>query len=120
MSRLIDAGLVEPDAVEQGLGPQRTLMRVTPAGRDELDRWLGQPVEHVRQLRTELMSKLVLLDRAGTDPGPLVRAQRLTLEPIVAALTEQKGKVADFDRTIIAWRYESAQAAMRFLDDLLE
>jgi hypothetical protein len=36
----------------------------------------------------------------------------------VDALTEQKAEARNFDRTIIAWRYQVAQAAIRFLDDV--
>jgi PadR family transcriptional regulator AphA len=118
IGRLVDLRLVEPQAVEQGGGPQRTVVRSTPAGIVELQSWLARPVEHVRDLRTELMAKLALLDRAGADPAPLVAAQRMALLPIVAALTEQKGRAQGFDRTILTWRYHAARAAIRFLDDL--
>jgi PadR family transcriptional regulator AphA len=118
LSRLIDLGLVKPQGVEQGIGPQRTVMGITRAGRREVDSWLARPVEHVRDLRTELLVKLALIDRIGADSTPLVEAQRLVLQPIVAALTVQKSRGRGFDRTIIAWRYQSARAAIRFLDDL--
>jgi PadR family transcriptional regulator AphA len=119
ISRLVDAGLVEPRGVEHGSGgPQRTVVGVTARGRRELRSWLRQPVGHVRDLRTELLAKLALLERLGSDPGPLLAAQRRVLTPIVDALTEQKGQARNFDRTIIAWRYQVAQAAIRFLDDV--
>ena len=65
-------------------GPRRTLLEVTPAGRERLERWLSTPVEHVRDARSDLMLKLLFLDRAGSRPGaparrparPLRRARR--------------------------------------------
>ncbi len=119
MSRLMDAGLVQPQRVEPGQGgPQRTVVRVTARGRRVLQRWLNEPVEHIRDLRTELLAKLALMARAGSDPGRLLVAQRQVLQPIVAALAEQKQSAQDFERTILAWRYQVAQAAIRFLDEL--
>jgi PadR family transcriptional regulator AphA len=119
IGRLVEAGLVQPRGVEHGQGgPQRTVLRITPRGRRVLRAWLSQPVEHVRDLRTEFLAKLALLERIGADPGPLLDAQRQVLEPIVVALAEQKERARDFDRSILAWRYEAARAAVRFLDDL--
>jgi PadR family transcriptional regulator AphA len=119
VGRLVDAGLVEPVAIEPGEGgPQRTVMRVTPAGRGVLRSWLRRPVGHVRDLRTALLAKLVLLDRSGSDPAPLLGAQRTQLVPIVAALASQTEQARDFDKTVIAWRYHIARAALDFLDDI--
>jgi len=105
-------------AERSDVGPQRTLVTATPAGRELLGAWLWQPVEHLRDFRSLLMLKLVLLDRARREPADLVAAQRERLEPIVAALTEQARASAGFDRTLATWRLESARAAVRFLDGL--
>jgi PadR family transcriptional regulator AphA len=119
ISRLVEAGLVQPRGVERGQGgPQRTVLRITPRGRRVLRAWLSQPVEHVRDLRTEFLAKLALLERVGADRGPLLADQRRVVAPIVAALAEQQQTVRNFDRTVLAWRYQAAQAAIRFLDDL--
>jgi PadR family transcriptional regulator AphA len=119
LGRLMDAGLVQPQRVEHGAGgPQRTVVRVTARGRRALRQWLNEPVSHIRDLRTELLAKLALLARAGSDPGPLLAAQRRALEPIVAALAQQRQSAAGFETIILLWRYEVAQAAVRFLDDL--
>jgi DNA-binding PadR family transcriptional regulator len=50
-------------------GPARSLVEATGAGRDAARAWLGRPVAHARDLRSELLLKLALLDRAGGDPG---------------------------------------------------
>lgn len=119
IGRLVEAGLVEPVGVEQGAGgPQRTVMRATTQGRRVLRSWLRRPVRHVRDLRTTLLSKLVLLDRTGADRRPLLGAQRKVLVPIVDALASQYAQAEDFDQTLVAWRYHGAEAALRFLDDL--
>jgi hypothetical protein len=46
------------------------------------------PVLHVRDVRSQLLMKLAVLDRRGADPSALLTRQRDLLEPIVAALAE--------------------------------
>jgi len=118
LERLLDADLVQVDAVQPSpAGPQRTRYRITPEGREALDTWLAMPVAHIRDIRTELLVKLVLLERSGRDIGPLVREQRETLSPIVAALREGDPGTGP-DRVVRSWRRQSSQAALRFLDEL--
>jgi len=62
--------------------------------------------------------KLALLDRAGADPLPLIRAQREHLAPVADALHERLGSVSGFDRTLALWRFETVSATVRFLDAL--
>jgi len=97
-------GLIVPEGTEPGLGPQRTVYSATAAGREAADRWLHAPVEHVRDIRSELLLKLALLDRAGENPADLLRAQRAVLEPIVEAIESRRARSAGFDATLLAWR----------------
>lgn len=119
LSRLEPAGLIAPVSVESGPGPQRTVYSLTDAGRAAVDEWLQQPVEHVRQLRSHLLTKLALMDRRGMDPGGLLRGQRAVLEPMVAALLTERDEREGFDSVLVAWRQVSAGAALRFVTDLL-
>jgi DNA-binding PadR family transcriptional regulator len=110
-------GLVEPLRSEPGAGPHRTILRLTDDGRRRLDEWLARPVEHIRDLRSELLLKLVVCDLNGVDPCPLLRAQRDAFEPVFAALVEGHGPPAA--DPVRVWREESARAAARFLDRML-
>jgi DNA-binding PadR family transcriptional regulator len=118
IGRLLDAGLITPDAVEPGRGPQRTLYTVTPQGREAAADWLDTPVEHVRDVRSHLLLKLALLDRAGRDPAGLLSRQKATLEPIVQAINAERPQRKGFDATLLAWRRATAVATMSFLDDV--
>jgi len=120
IGRLLDAGLVSPEGTEPGLGPQRTVYTATPAGRRAAQRWLHTPVEHVRDIRSHLLLKLALLDRAGDDPANLLRGQRAILEPIAAAIEAQRAQSGGFDATLLAWRRATATAALDFLDTITE
>src|ERR1700685_1311905 len=48
--RLLEARLARPGGTEPGLGPQRTVYAATDDGRAAAQRWLHEPVEHVRDL----------------------------------------------------------------------
>jgi DNA-binding PadR family transcriptional regulator len=100
-------------------GPVRSLVETTPEGRQVAADWLATPVAHIRDVRSELMVKLALLDRAGADPKPLLLAQRDRLTPIATALEDKLAQANGFDRTLILWRYETVSAALRFLDECL-
>jgi DNA-binding PadR family transcriptional regulator len=119
IGRLLDAGLIAPAAVEAGRGPRRTLYTATPAGRQVAAQWLDTPVEHVRDVRSHLLLKLALLDRAGRDPTGLLRRQKLVLEPIAEAVRTERPPRKGFDATLLAWRRATAAATMNFLDDIL-
>lgn len=118
IGRLLDAGLIAPEGTEPGLGPQRTVYTVTADGRAAAARWLFAPVEHVREIRSELLLKLALLDRAGENPAPLLRAQRAVLEPLVDAIESRHARSDGFDATLLAWRRATAVAALDFLDTI--
>jgi PadR family transcriptional regulator AphA len=115
---LIDAGLIERAGIEPGArGSPRTLLRLTDAGRDTVERWIGEPVDHVRDLRADLLLKLVFAQRSGLDPEPLLRAQRTILVGAVDALdakldaTEEPGAT-----TVRRFRLETARAGLRFVE----
>jgi DNA-binding PadR family transcriptional regulator len=118
LGRLVEAGLVTPESVEPGLGPQRTIYAVTEQGRREAENWLGTPVEHVRDIRSHLLIKLALLYRAGWDPADLLKRQRAVLDPIAQAIESQRAELDGFDAVLLAWRRATAAAALGFLDDI--
>lgn len=119
LGRLEPAGLIEPMSVEAGAGPQRTIYALTDIGREAVDEWLRQPSERVRQLRSELLMKLALLDRRGLGTRGLLHDQRAVLEPIVAGMASARESQDGFDAVLLSWRYTSASAALQFVDDLL-
>jgi DNA-binding PadR family transcriptional regulator len=117
---LEERGLIEPTGSERGVrGPNRTVFRATVAGRAALAEWLDVPVEHVRDVRSLLLLKLVLIDRAGLDRTGLLLAQRELVVPAIATLesrlTESEGSEAIFVR----FRLESTRAVLHFIEGLL-
>ena len=64
---LVDKGLITRTGQAAGRGRDRVILAATPAGRRLARKWLDTPVEHLRDVRTELLVKLLLRERAGLD-----------------------------------------------------
>lgn len=122
LDQLSDRGLVRAIAEEPGIaGGTRTVLAATRTGRAELRRWLGAPVEHLRDLRSELLLKLVIADRCGIDVTAMLHRQRAVVAQLAAAVSAAPD--ASDDRVAVdvvtLWRRETSDAALRFLDRLL-
>ena len=116
LQRLELLGLIRTVGKERtSQGPARSLLAATPAGRAAAQAWLSTPVEHPRDVRSELMMKLALLDRTGSDSRALVRAQLARLLPVAAALDDRLRATTGFEHTLVLWRHGAMTATMRFL-----
>ena len=116
IKKLLDQGLLRERGTESSAkGPVRTVVGMTPAGRAALRRWLQEPVDHVRDVRSLLLLKLALLDRSGGDPRPLVDAQRTRLAAQLEALAGARDAAEGFDRVMLEWRIASSRATLEFL-----
>jgi DNA-binding PadR family transcriptional regulator len=118
LNRLRELGLISVQAVSSGdRGPNRSILAITPAGLRRLQEWRYEPVRHVRDMRSLLLLKLALLDRAALDPAPLVDAQLALLSPQIQGLKDLRDEAVGFERVLAAWRAESSEAVVRFLGD---
>lgn len=99
-------------------GGNRTILAATRLGRFQLRKWLTTPVTHLRDLRSELLLKLVLAEQCGIDITPMLERQRAQIEDIATALAEQRDEAESTD-VVAMWRTESSQAALRFLDRII-
>ncbi|MGH9136475.1 MAG: TOBE domain-containing protein [Acidimicrobiales bacterium] len=114
IEQLVDRRLLARRGTAQGRGRQRSLLRATAAGRRVAAAWLDQPVEHLRDVRTELLVKLRLRERAGLANESLLRGQLAHFATTIDSLTDP------VDGDLVArWRRESARAVRRFLDSEL-
>ena len=99
-------------------GPQRTVIEVTAQGREKVHAWLEEPVEHVRDARSQLLLKLLFLDRRGMAPDTLLGAQRDRFREQERQLRGALDASEGFTRTLALWRVENTAAAVRFVDAL--
>jgi DNA-binding PadR family transcriptional regulator len=119
LDQLAQRDLVVAVGEERGIaGGNRTILALTRRGRSTLRRWLKTPVPHFRDVRGELLLKLVLCDMANVDPFPLLVAQRAVFAPMVDTLASARRTKAGSD-PVALWRYESSRAALRFVDRLI-
>ena len=113
---LVARRLLKRSAHQAGPGRDRVVLAATRSGRQQSQRWLNEPIEHLRDVRTELLVKLALLERAGADSRPLLLAQRTRFAPLFDRLTSS----APDDDVVDVWRAESARAIRRFLERALD
>ena len=119
LQRLETLGLIRTIGEQRtSQGPVRSLYQATPAGEAAARAWLSTPVEHPRDVRSELMVKLALLDRSGIDSRDLLQAQLATLLPVAAALDDRLRATTGFEHTLVLWRHEAMAATVRFLEAL--
>jgi PadR family transcriptional regulator AphA len=114
-------GLIERAESERGArGPNRTLFHATGTGREALARWLSEPVDHVREVRSLFVLKLVLIDRAGLDSRPLLEAQRAITIPAITTLERRLRGSAGAEEVFLRFRLETTRSVIHFIDGLLE
>ena len=121
LDQLAERGLVRSVGEEPGIaGGNRTVLAATRAGRADLRSWLATPVPHLRDLRSELLLKLVVAQRCGLDVGKMLERQRAIVADLAAAVAVATDDTTD-DTTdvVVLWRRETCSAALRFLDQLL-
>lgn len=120
IDHLRDAGLIEPARTETGAqGPHRTVYRVTRSGAARLGHWLDQPVTHPRDVRTELLVKLVLRARRGKPLAPLAGAQLDRFASATRGLARRARDAQGADRIVARWRVESLGAIRRTLEAIV-
>ena len=134
LKKLDRAGWIEaePEAESSGSRPPRRLYRLTGAGRAQLDRWLGEPVTHTREIRLEFLVKLYFVRLLQPDRvSALIAEQRETLRRIAATMAAQQtaldsaapeGAASDraFTHLVLELRRRQTQAAIAWLDTVLE
>lgn len=120
IDRLSERGWIAPRAEEAGdRGPTRTIMAATRSGRARFRSWLRTPVPHLRDLRSELLLKLVFAERLGVDVSAMLAEQRRVVDTLAEALTTAVDDRAGHEPDIVTrWRVESAAAAQRFLAEM--
>jgi PadR family transcriptional regulator AphA len=94
-------------------GPNRTILAATRIGRARFRTWLQTPVPHLRDLRSELLLKLVFADLHEVDLREMLDRQREIVRQHASNLTTAGGDQTD---VVALWRSEASNAAERFLD----
>lgn len=123
--RAIDAlgeeGFVRSVGTAPGVGgPRRTLIKVTPSGARAVAQWIERPIEHVRDARSHLLMKLLLITRRGGSTGTFARRQQRTIAAMKSGLERQLPGAQGFDVVLVKWRLYSIEALDRFLEEIAD
>ncbi len=117
LEQLTIRGYIQPVGEEPGIaGGNRTILAATRIGRARLRTWLATPVDHLRDLRSELLLKLIIADICQIDVSAMLEAQRAHIIDLATAILSQIDQ--DPGDVVALWRSESSNAALRFLDRL--
>jgi DNA-binding PadR family transcriptional regulator len=122
LDQLTLRGFVQPVGEEPGIaGGNRTILAATRTGRARLRSWLGTPVPHLRDLRSELLLKLVIAERCDIDVRSMLVAQRDRIQEMADGFAARADASAPVDAidVVALWRDEASHASLRFLDRLL-
>lgn len=100
--------------------PARSVYTLTDAGRDELDAWMTEPVEHTREIRLAFLVKLFLARQ--TDPArasALIDEQIATLQRVEEnhRTTDRTGTFSDHVRELRLAQTRTAIEWLRSLQD---
>lgn len=118
LDQLTSRGYVHAVGEEPGIaGGNRTILAATRSGRAQLRKWLNTPVAHLRDLRSELLLKLIMAELCDIDVTRMIDEQYEHIGQLARALGGQIDDDTSVD-VVALWRREQSQAAMRFLDQL--
>lgn len=117
LDQLAQRDYLRPVGEEPGLaGGNRTILAATRTGRAQLRKWLATPVGHLRDLRSELLLKLIISDLCDVDITSMLERQHTKIETLTESIVAQVE--AEPSDVVALWRSESSAAALRFLDRL--
>jgi len=106
-------GLVKRAQPKDGGGADKVIISPTAKGKSHAKAWLEQPVTHLRDVRTELVVKMMLRERAGLPAQKFLVAQQATFAPLLRAIESSPAETP-----VDMWRRESASAVKRYLTRL--
>lgn len=118
LKKLERRGWVSAELKPQEARPARKVFSLTNEGREELHRWLAEPVDKTRDIRLEFLLKLYLA--LQTEPelvDGLIREQRAVCDQFVASLEEQIAAEEDgFRLLVLEMRLAQNRALVRWLE----
>jgi PadR family transcriptional regulator AphA len=119
LDQLCACGYVHAIGEERGIaGGNRTILAATRRGRAALRTWLRTPVAHLRDLRSELLLKLVLAEQCGIDVTDMLASQRERIASVSAAQQAHVAAAGAPPDVVALWRNEASEGALRFIDKL--
>jgi DNA-binding PadR family transcriptional regulator len=118
LKKLERRGWVGSELEPQEARPARKVFALTARGREELQRWLSEPVDKTRDIRLEFLLKLYLAYQ--TEPERvklLVREQQALCEQFIESLEAQIGEEEEeFRLLVLEMRLAQNRALAQWLE----
>ena len=110
---LVEDALVKRATPKDGGGGDKVIISPTATGKRAAMQWLDSPVAHLRDVRTELVLKVMLRDRMNLPLSPFLALQHEVFDPLIASINKDASA-----SPVNLWRRESANAVKRYLTRL--
>jgi len=110
---LVEDGLVKRATPKDGGGADKVVISPTAAGKRTAMKWLDSPVTHLRDVRTELVLKVMLREKMKLPLASFLTAQHEIFDPLIASINKDASA-----SPVNLWRKESANAVKRYLSRL--
>lgn len=110
---LVEDGLVKRATPKDGGGGDKVIISPTAAGKRMTIKWLETPVTHLRDVRTELVLKVMLREKLGLPLAAFLASQHEVFDSLITAINKDAS-----DSPVNLWRKESANAVKRYLSRL--
>lgn len=107
---LVEDGLVKRATPKDGGGGDKVIISSTAAGKRLAMQWLDSPVTHLRDVRTELVLKVMLREKLGLPLASFLESQHKIFDPLIAVINKDAS-----GSPVNLWRKESANAVKRYL-----
>lgn len=129
LKALAERGLVASDLVVQETRPNRRVYRLTPAGQDELDRWLAEPVPE-RFTKDQFLAKLFFCgETSDTQALGHLEAHRAAIQQQLAymrwvqreygARPSRRPRLLEFQLLVRDYKQALLQADLRVTEDAI-
>lgn len=124
LKKLDRYGMIATHVERQPARPDRQVHTLTTLGRQQLDRWLREPVRVTREIRLDFLLKLFFTRRlVPTHLGRLIEQQRAVLTTIADSLGAQMREPATSEdaierQMVLRLRQAQTEAALSWLDTL--
>ncbi len=115
LARLHRDGLVDIAAVESGAGPDRKLYVITSAGVSALEHWIDEPTP-AGDVRSELLSRVVVALISGRDPDAVLDAQRASHLVRMREVTERRRGADPVDAMAFDFQLFHLEADVRWIE----
>ena len=110
---LVEDGLVKRAMPKDGGGGDKVIISPTTTGKRVAMKWLETPITHLRDVRTELVLKVMLREKMGLPLASFLESQHVIFDPLIASINKDAS-----GSPVNLWRKESANAVKRYLSRL--